>query len=308
MKKNIYVLLVSLLGIGACSRDTEVIVPDFDVTIESSEYKVDEEVTFNFSGNASQISFYSGEKLHDYQYSTESRKSKTHSVKASFRTNVTYNNQPNQFAVFLSTDYNGGGTYADIQNATWRNNISQQFNIAPENNPWGSNFPSGTVDLVNAFEEGKPLYIGFRYKNTPGTGIPRNWYAYSMNVDASTLLATNNLFSSFTGFSLIYDSNFTSDGMKNSVNYNSYVMFRLPVELRPVEAEVWAVSPPIYLEEIDHGPDRPKAVKGYRDPMPQKYSYSFSEPGTYTCTFLAYNSSVYGQEEVVKQVKIKVTE
>src|SRR5690606_5500173 len=113
------------------------------------------------SGNANQISFYSGEPLHDYLYH-EGRFLETIGLTVSFKTNLFYNNQPNMFSVWLSTDYNGGNTYDDLSSATWKNDISQQFGIAPEDNPWGSpnEFPSGVVNLINAVEEGKPLYVG----------------------------------------------------------------------------------------------------------------------------------------------------
>src|SRR5699024_10899861 len=227
--------------------------------------------------------------------------------------NVTYNNQPDQLAVFLSTDYNGGGTYQDVYGATWKSDVSEKFEIAPEDNPWGAsnNFPSGKVDLIDGFEEDKPLYIGFRYKNTPGTGIPRNWYLYSFNVDVTTVLGANKLFSSYVGFNLVYSDEFDNESLKTSEisSNNSYVMLRLPPELRPIETEIWAISPPIYLEDIDHGPDKPKEnIKGFRDPMPVEFTYTYHTPGTYKAIFVGYNASTYGEQEIVRVIELTVTE
>ncbi|NGM61270.1 DUF5017 domain-containing protein [Sphingobacterium sp. SGG-5] len=311
MKKIGLLYIVSILLFSGCRKE-EVNMPEFDVNVESMEYNVGEEVKFKLTGEVDQMAFYSGEMFHEYKYSHVSRLSMTQSVKVSFRTNVTYNDQPNQLAVFVSNNYNGGGTYADVSAATWKgkDDFSPWFGIAPENNPWGqaNNYFSGEIDLIDAFEADKPLYIGFRYKHTLGTGIPRNWYVYNMNASANTILGASTLFNTTAVYSLVYDDNFTTDALKNS-QITTYMMLRLPVELRPVsEAEIWAISPPIYLEEIDHGPDRSVPVKGFRDPMPGEFKHTYTEPGTYTVTFVGANTNVYGTKENIKEIKLTIKE
>lgn len=297
------------LSIAACNRDTEVGVPDFNVKTESLVYKVGEEVVFDFTGKADQISFYSGEPLHDYAF-LDGRISQTSGMPTSFKTNVTYNTQPDMLSVWTSTDYNGGGTFGDIKNATWTNDVSGKFKIAPENNPWGSanNYSSGTVDLIEAADPSKPLYVAFKYKNDPSKGVARNWYMYEFKLNAVTQFSTISVITAPKVFNLVYDDQFVSADQKTSQVYDNYIMFTTPTVLRSKVVEVWAISPPIYIETKELGPDRPISVKGYRTPMPQKYSYVFNDSGTYTCTFVAYNSSVYGQKEIVKQLEIKITE
>lgn len=318
MEKLIFMIVLVASFLGACTKN-EVENPNFDAAlVDKTSYKVGEEVTFTFSGEADQISFYSGEPLHDYEYSSESRKSETQSVRMSFRTNVTNftaeTGQNNQLTVFVSTDYNGGDTYADVLAANWKgkDDIDRFFSIAPDTNPWGSgsNFPSGVIELIDLFEENQPLYVGFRYKNTPPvatTGWPRAWYVYNMDANVSTLLGTSNLFNSVSVFSLVYSDHFHTDELKTS-DITSNIKLQLPVELRPDPAEVWAISPPIYVEEIDHGPDRSIPVKGYRDPMPLEFRYVYTEPGTYTVTFVGSNTDVYGAAESIKHIEVVIQE
>jgi frataxin-like iron-binding protein CyaY len=299
-----------VLFLTACKKDPEVTTPEFEVVVETTTFKAGEEVQFNFEGDPNQISFYSGEPLHDYSVQ-QNRIVETLGILTSFRTNLFYNDQPGMFSVWLSTDYNGGNTYDDVTNATWKNDVSQRFKIAAEDNTWGSatNFPSGTVNLVEAMEEGKPLYIGFKYNHRLGTGVPRNWYVYNFNVDATTLFEQEKLFSNFLPFSLVYDHNFTTTAHKaSSINASgSTITFTTPAAVRSKSTEIWAISPPIFLKKTELGPDRPVSIKGFRNPKVSSYKHTYTTPGTYTATFVAFNSNVYGAKEIVKQVEITIT-
>ena len=75
----------------------------------------------------------------------------------------------------------------------------------------------------------------------------------------------------------------------------------------PFTAGVWAVAPPIIVEdEIDLGPDRPIAVKSRIDPVLSEYSYVYEEPGTYKVAFVASNVTTKGEAKVVRELEIIV--
>ncbi|NGM90220.1 DUF5017 domain-containing protein, partial [Parapusillimonas sp. SGNA-6] len=64
MKNSIFITIITASLLAAC-RKHEVQNPSFDVALlEKATYKVGEEVTFNLSGEADQVTFYSGEMLH----------------------------------------------------------------------------------------------------------------------------------------------------------------------------------------------------------------------------------------------------
>lgn len=238
MKKNILLLIAGVFLLGACGKNNELadpeppleeeeeVIPDFDVELVSGTYKAGDEVTFKFSGkDVDEISFYSGEFLHTYEFHATDRISKSNSIVASFRTNIEHGanpRQPDQVSVFVSTDYNGGGTFADVDAATWKGkeDFSTWFALAPHENLWQTDvYLSGNIELINAFEEDKPLYLAFRYqnKNNSDAGYARRWFAYSFNVTSTLLSETNPLYTDYLGFSFVYGDEFNNDDLKTSL-------------------------------------------------------------------------------------------
>lgn len=68
MKLKYIALLLLITCVSACSKVNDAPVADFDVKTSTLEYKAGDEVTFSFTGNPFQITFYSGEKGKEYQY------------------------------------------------------------------------------------------------------------------------------------------------------------------------------------------------------------------------------------------------
>ena len=67
--KKIFLLPVLLLILSACNKK-EVLTPNFNISIDQGKttFKVDEQITFNFSGNPNYITFYSGEDGRMYEF------------------------------------------------------------------------------------------------------------------------------------------------------------------------------------------------------------------------------------------------
>ena len=74
------------------------------------------------------------------------------------------------------------------------------------------------------------------------------------------------------------------------------------------ELEHWAITKPIYLDEVDLGPDFSTVIKGISNAEIEEYAYTYSKPGTYTAHFVSINASIEGKKEVVKEFTITVTE
>ncbi len=74
------------------------------------------------------------------------------------------------------------------------------------------------------------------------------------------------------------------------------------------ETEVWAVSRPISLDQVDLGPDPARGIKGTSDTKMEEYAYSYAHPGTYTAVFVAKNATIDGQKEVVREIELTITE
>src|SRR5690606_4742085 len=118
MKANlVFVYLLGIMTVVTACAKVEVSAPDFEVVTEQQTIQAGSDVTFKFSGDPDQITFYSGEPLNDYAYK-DGRVLNINSLLASFRSNVQYGTQRDLLSVWLSSDYNGGGTIEDVRAAT----------------------------------------------------------------------------------------------------------------------------------------------------------------------------------------------
>jgi len=87
-----------------------------------------------------------------------------------FTTTVSSGNQPDQFSVWISQDFNGVYDQQNVEAATWIN-ITDQVTLATTN----TQTESGPVDLGLWLMNNKHLYVAFRYDFVPGLGTQRNW-------------------------------------------------------------------------------------------------------------------------------------
>lgn len=88
-----------------------------------------------------------------------------------FRSSVVYGSQTDDLTMYVSTDFNGGHTMADVNGSKWTD-ITNRPTLA-EGSPFVG---SGDVDFAPFVEPGKPLFIAFKY-SAPATSKPtqRMW-------------------------------------------------------------------------------------------------------------------------------------
>lgn len=188
MKFKYYNLLLSMLFLASCNREMEVTVPNFDVTTETTTYKVGQEILFKIKGgDAHIISFYSGTTLNDFAF----RDGRIIDVSGdgatmAFQTSVQLGTQANQLSVMASTDFNGDySSFAKVKAATWTD-ITSRFKLG--NN--ATFLASGTQDISDLIVAGKPIYFAFKYLTKPQAmnGLARTWYIQSFAVTSKALL------------------------------------------------------------------------------------------------------------------------
>src|SRR5690606_26031173 len=56
------------------------------------------------------------------------------------------------------------------------------------------------------------------------------------------------------------------------------------------ELEHWAISKPIYVDEVDLGPDLSQVIKGISNAGVEEFEYAYSKPGTYTARLIGINA------------------
>jgi hypothetical protein len=74
------------------------------------------------------------------------------------------------------------------------------------------------------------------------------------------------------------------------------------------QTENWAVSKPIYTNEVDLGPDWSIPIKGIANSKLEEFRYTYTKPGTYTAYFVATNATIDGRKDVVKEINITITD
>lgn len=312
MKKSLLFIIIIATVFFSCTKQG-VDTPKFDVTTEKTTTKAGESVAFSLAGDAEIISFYSGEPLLDYEFK-RSRVIAPDYMNVSFTTGVAYGTHPDLLSVWVSNDFNGKYTIDDVLAATWANDITKNFVLAPNSmNSTSSalSVPSGVIDIKSAaVDKTKPIYLAFRYYKTPDAvgGTQRNWFVRSLKIETGTILGSQ-VFSDTRQLMLVYDKHFTDDALKNSSLSSSSMTIRVPSALPNDTVQVWAISPPLSAADFENGPDRPIPIRGYRDEVIKTYEYVYNTPGTYTAVFVAKNANIYGDsEERVKKITITVTE
>jgi hypothetical protein len=287
--------------------------PQFNVTTAKTTYKAGENVVFNLSGTAEIMSFFSGEPLLEYEHKNN-RIIAPEFINVSFSTGVAYGTHPDLLSVWVSNDFNGKYTMDDVLAATWSNDITKNFKLAPNSmNSTSSalSVPSGILDIKSAaIDKTKPVYLAFKYYKTPDSigGTQRNWFVRSLKIETGTILGSQ-VFSDSRGLILVYDEHFTSEALKNTTLTSSTMTIRVPNAINLDTVQVWAISPPLSAADFENGPDRPIPIRGYRDEPIKTYEYVFKTPGTYKAVFVAKNSNIYGEsEEIVRTIPITITE
>ena len=67
--------------------------------------------------------------------------------------------------------------------------------------------------------------------------------------------------------------------------------------------EDWLITKPINLTKVT--PDKGVPLKTYSEKL-ENFTYTYSTPGTYTITFIGKNTTIYGEEETIKEYTIQV--
>lgn len=189
MKTSFLNIVLAVLFFTACTKENAKISPgtfdiiQFDAIPESNEIKVGEQAVFHFEGNADSIYFYSGEFGKDYAF-REGRVVPVENTSIDIHVRASYGHQ-RSLSILLSHDYNGEGSYEDIMNANWID-MTEKFNLPTPNGGSGNNatiYASGSIDISEFIEEGKPYYIAIRNDLKPNAnGInTTQWDFYAVS-------------------------------------------------------------------------------------------------------------------------------
>ena len=316
MKKITLIYALGILFLTACDNGLKSGDIEFSVSTSSTTVCPGDSVIFNFDGNPDYIVYWSGEPLSDYEYR------KGRSIDAGLQYNLTFSSkimkgvQHGQISILVSNDFNGNyDDYENIIRTSWTDITSKL--------KWASNadvVSSGKLSLNDYLLEDKSLYIAFRYKTLPQAeyGVASNWVVSDFKVTNVTDKAGEVVLYDLTkaGFRVV-DPFMRTDASGNCTVSSSQLSFMGPFGTEdstgqlvyPLgDSEQWIISAPLRsVETIDHGPDRPKAIKGFTQKRISTFTYAYNEPGIYKAVFVASRQTIEDKSEVVRTLEITVS-
>ena len=297
-----YLILISVV-LFSCEK-YQLDDPALEVTADKTTIKAGEPITFRFGGSPQMLSFYSGEFLKDYNYTTNSRELKNCYLSFSSAT-VASIQQINQLAVLVSSDFDGKYAIGNIKAATWVD-ITNRFVLAKNTTVTAST----EVDIMDLAVAGKPLYLAFRYITRPQTEFlaANDWNITAVLVkskfdDGEVTLMDYGSGSNFSVFS--YGNKQEGRSLVNTTT----IQFKgnATAAIKEEYTEDWGISRAIYINPNDLGTDKATALKLFREAKKESYTYTYANAGTYTATFIAETNNIYGNKKVVRQLNITVT-
>lgn len=294
-------LFLAILVIASCKKDTPDI-PSFNVETIGKEHKVADSIEFKIDGYADVIGFFSGEPGKEYRFK-DRLEANDAKISLNISTQVLSATQRNNLSLWYSTDFAKVYTAAGIENSTWTN-ITSRFTLAPDGSTSASAVTSsGNIDISDLIVKGKPIFFGFKYvaqsSATPGAG-GKTWRVPVFNL-TSEFPGGSSVLASVT------DALWTPVDVKNPANKwivqttTPFLYFAPNSTL--LESEDWAITREIFTNKVS--PDKGLGIKAYTDRI-SNFKYKFSQPGTYTVTFVGKNGLNGNVKEVVRELTVTV--
>ena len=324
---------------SSCDRDETESV-DFGVKVQTPDaIYAGQPVTFEFDGNPDYIVFYSGEKNNRYANHNRTTLPEVDSLGLSYAAKMQYaENYDYQndriLRIMVSDTYDGSGK---INPAEWHD-ITDPDPAVNEEYLESVILTSGTTDYlpyaaVNLSQyKDKDFYLAFRYLAEPHTGVkskgdlrPDNGKAYSYDnrprIDITelklvkrepdkNLIEVEDMLTEFA-----FTTNFVSAKVQNNLTISNYRLMFQPQEYveadgkvttdesQDYDMDVWMVSQKLSAHSVE--PDRGTPIKGTNARL-GIYQHTYSEPGTYTATFIVTNANKWDSKLMIREVTVEV--
>ena len=284
-------LLILLLGSIGCKKFT-LTAPDFDVAITTLNYKVGDTVTFNCSGNADYVTFYSGELGYNYDF--------IHRTEANGEPQLKFmsfvQNPATVDSLKLKATNNLHSWDAEgIANASWTDITNRAILSTGKDST-----PSGIIRL-NDFMLNDSFVLAFRYSGFVGSPYPIASRWTIRGVTISNVLADSSSYTLatigtcyWTGISTCDTSNWYLNQQANYIQTT-----------RKATSVQWALTAPFKLNKVT--PDVGVSIKTMGGATLTSYNYSYSKAGTYKVVFLAFNANSKEEKQVMRQFVINVS-
>lgn len=344
IRNSIYILTVGAFLVSCNDLDVDDSV-DFNVSLASDNtYEAGDPVVFNFDGNPDYITWWSGEEGHKYanRERTELPLEEIESVTLSFEAQARYGKVTNTLSLFVSDDFSGLSkdvTTDKVRVADFESDATLLSGNGELLESKFSNRTAASFDLMpycisedtHSISE---LTLAFHYKaDFDGTNALKRWDFYSVaiktiykNGNTTTLNLSDLGLQTFDrnpntnpkhaqqGDPYFDNSSGSSsctgvwDLRSSLTRVNSFMYLGGGTNETDYtnNADDWLFTKSLKFNTCD--PDENSGVLKNINVRLPSYSYVYTQPGTYTVTFIAGNQNVYGSARTIKEVTFTIKE
>ncbi|MCM1177897.1 MAG: DUF5017 domain-containing protein [Clostridium sp.] len=302
--RNILYIALACSLVAACDADGVRDV-DFDVSLKNSPDRIyaGDEVTFDFSGDADYVVFWSGEDGHSYG-NRERTKVPVQTLEMTYSIMEQYSRPATSQMLTIMVSENFGGSYTKegIESADWT--VLSQNDA--EMDWW---VPSGNVKPavesggdLSAYKD-RNFTLAFRYATQDGplaedTQHPRiDISPMALKKVADGVEVTQKNPQDDFGFRMV-----VLEGEKGNTNVNATTLLFQPASAQK-NIDIWCISQPMDPSKVS--PDKGEPVRTLTMPV-KSFAYVFEESGTYTVTFVARNANAWNMNEAVRTMTVEV--
>ena len=333
-------MLAAAVLLAACDKSITEKPVTFDVQstkrdgTESATFKTTDTIVYRLSGNPDVVTYYSGAVGQRYEFKDRVVANGIPQLQfTSLRANGT---QANSIQLIVSSDFKG--VVAKSKGLTGiiiRDTAATQANIAAavwtdisDRAVWssGTAVASGIINLSDFAEQGKPVFIAFKYKATAGS-IQNKWTITGLSLNnvledntvytQANFAATNQ---SITNYGVNTPGLGWLTNFDEALNANKYgwvyttgvgtagslvITGAATATAATAPAESWAIMGPIDLRKVT--PDAGVPIKEISALLATYTPLTLYTAKDYKVTFVASNNTVDGRSTVVKQLPITIT-
>ena len=322
-KKSIYLAALAIIAtLASCQKEKVADVENFNVYTSGSltTFRVGTNVSFVLSGNPDNISFYSGEKGHDYEFrnrvsrndgdlrlsfQTRAQNTACFTALAAGALKVYFSNSfPAHFSTLTDALLANSQDSAMLNNNGYWTDITGRFFI-PASGTASVYYPSGDTSLNDLITNPDyPCTVAFKM-STPSHG--------SLSTNGITI-GSMNFYSKFPDTTVKHNLEPGGSTGKiwkviNAANaadsfYKTTTSLKYLGGAATTYSEDWAVSTSynvtVYPSDIG------LAIKNISNNPLTTYSHRFTEPGTHKVVFVASNNRVNGRTEIIKEIIVNI--
>lgn len=295
MRKLLYTLAAAM-ALAACQKDN-VEMPGFEVQTASMTYKAGDTVRFSFQGNPDNITFYSGEPGHNYEF--RKRTDAANDLQINFNTWVRFGLIYPNLQLMVSNDFNGKGTTEDVSAATWTDITDRAvFSTGADQTP------SGIVSLkefTRPVKDSALVYVAFRYTDYKKPQGQNSWVVrtFSANNVSDDGVVTPLAVMSTGGWQKVDFRNTAT-----SWTITSAQLLMANANAAAEDNEDWVISRGFNPWQI--APDVGTALKNISTRL-DGHSYVYTKPGTYKVVFEASAVRYNGEKRLTREITLTIT-